>query len=426
MRNIAAIILFIYISLMLVGMKPLGGLETGFDDGGSGFAAFWQAAVGFSLLIAFAFCLLRSRIPFWRQIPLIWWLFLALAIMSIAWSASPVIGAKRVMLLVATILVPLSLGNQLPRRAPLIILAVSVGIVLVVDIAAIPFFPNATHRLGEADEALVGLWKGLHVHKNVAASVAIIGILLGISHLSRNARPRYLVLILLGAVMLNGTESKTSALLLPISLMVMTAAAIGQRYGEIRFTLRLTSQALLLAAIACLIIFWPDIKAVITQKDFATGRGTMWAFMLSYSGSHPLGAGFGSFWAAGPEGPTMNVPDAPWASFVHGHNGYLDTLVTTGWLGLFLSVIAAVIVPLRLALRRLTVHEPEQHFSLGFIFYFIFHNLSESSVFSGTRIEWLTLSMCVIYMMRSQLETKLAAKEEIELARITQSKSSVA
>ncbi len=68
-----------------------------------------------------------------------------------------------------------------------------------------------------------------------------------------------------------------------------------------------------------------------------TGRTIIWDFLHTQIAKSPLvGWGYQSFWLVGPDGPS--VVDAPgWVKDMpNAHNGYLDTMVEMGYVGLLL------------------------------------------------------------------------------------------
>ena len=74
---------------------------------------------------------------------------------------------------------------------------------------------------------------------------------------------------------------------------------------------------------------------LLEDPDEFTGRAAIWAAELRYIADHPLlGAGFGTFTDSGSQSPLHNYVGASWVDAVsHGHNGYLQVLVTIGAVG---------------------------------------------------------------------------------------------
>ena len=88
-----------------------------------------------------------------------------------------------------------------------------------------------------------------------------------------------------------------------------------------------------------------------------TGRTVIWDFANYEIARRPLlGWGYQSFWLAGPGAPS--IVDAPgWVKTMpDGHNGYVDTKLELGYIGLAL-LISFIVTSLH-ALRRMAIRNP--------------------------------------------------------------------
>jgi O-antigen ligase len=132
-----------------------------------------------------------------------------------------------------------------------------------------------------------------------------------------------------------------------------------------------------------------------------TRRTEVWAFVVGEIAKRPLGgAGFGSFWDIDPQ-VQPSLKSGLWFSKAdaftnEAHNGYLDLLATTGFVGLF----GALYVLLRWVWRGLArlreillSPDPDDRWgvpaalSLGvFPFILFVHNFTESSYFTANAI----------------------------------------
>jgi O-antigen ligase len=140
-----------------------------------------------------------------------------------------------------------------------------------------------------------------------------------------------------------------------------------------------------------------------------TERTDVWQFVLSEVAQRPLkGAGFASFWDINPMvQPSLQTdlwfvqPETPTNE---AHNGYLDLLVSTGFVGLTLSVIVLLrwiglgLSLLRQALRSKQSSSRAQLPYLVFLAFFPIliaaHNFLESSYFNTIGL----FSFMVVFM----------------------------
>ena len=120
-----------------------------------------------------------------------------------------------------------------------------------------------------------------------------------------------------------------------------------------------------------------------------TGRTIIWDFVNYEIARKPLlGWGYQSFWNVGPDGPS--VVDAPgWLKLMpSGHNGYLDTIVDLGYVGLVFLVI--FILATVHAIGRVADHDPKRgRFLLSIALYVILTNFIESKWMQGPNRFWL-------------------------------------
>jgi len=101
-----------------------------------------------------------------------------------------------------------------------------------------------------------------------------------------------------------------------------------------------------------------------------------------------FGAGYGSFWGIGPDGPVYDYAKG-WLWELHeGHNGYLDLLATIGVPGLALVIIGTTIVPLGSLLLSQTANGARGALLVGLIFFAAVHNIGESTLFDRDSISW--------------------------------------
>src|SRR5262249_23624571 len=110
-------------------------------------------------------------------------------------------------------------------------------------------------------------------------------------------------------------------------------------------------------------------------------------------GRRPLfGWGYQSFWLVGPDGPS--IVDAPgWIrTMPSAHNGYLDTVLDTGYVGLALFVI--FIFATLHALTRVVDREPARAWLLlSLALFIILTNFIETTWMRGADILWFMFAV---------------------------------
>jgi O-antigen ligase len=120
-----------------------------------------------------------------------------------------------------------------------------------------------------------------------------------------------------------------------------------------------------------------------------SGRTDIWNFASFEIARKPLfGWGYQSFWFVGPGGPS--ITDAPgWIkNMPSAHNGYLDTQLEMGYMGLVL-LVTFIIATLH-ATRRMVDREPERAWLLlTLAVYIILTNVLETTWMRGMEPLWL-------------------------------------
>ncbi len=132
-----------------------------------------------------------------------------------------------------------------------------------------------------------------------------------------------------------------------------------------------------------------DLSLALFQDATFTGRTFIWSFASEMIARRPvLGWGYQSFWLIGPDAPSVVEAPGFVAIMPTGHNGYIDVLLETGWIGLALLtlVILSAFGRMRYFQRK---NFSETWFVLSILCFLIFYNVMESSWFRGFDLAWL-------------------------------------
>lgn len=242
----------------------------------------------------------------------------------------------------------------LPRDADALstVLAVSGFTVVIMCYAGVLLNPGiAIHSADSIEPQHAGLWRGAFSHKNIAGPVMACFSFAGIYLFRRGWRWSGFLLFASAMIFMLHTGSKTTAGLVPLSILVVVMPGlIGMRLGTpLLFALAVTGTALATLGI----VFIEPIKSLAAHylPDLTyTGRTTLWEFAGEMLARHPwLGYGYESFWQTPLLTNQDKAFDSAWdiRSIVHGHNGYLDIAVLMGIPALCAAVYTFLIAPLR-------------------------------------------------------------------------------
>lgn len=320
-----------------------------------------------------------------RAIPWSMALLLAWCLASALWTPESAVAFRRAglqVVIVASVL--LSVETIGPKRA-FDIWRILLGIVLAVNFLSIPLIETARHGAGEVDAALMGNWRGLYGHKNIAGAVCAMTAILFL--FARTGWRNWIgIMVALAAmVFLVMTRSKSSMGFLAVALVAGWLYQLSWRDGLSR-TILVVSIGIFVLALGTLLALVPDMltRSLEDPTQF-TGRAAIWSAELAYIRDHPfLGAGFGTFADSGGLSPLHGYISGAWVESVsHGHSGYLQILVTIGGIGFVLAMTALVIAPLR-RLWPLNFEAGTFKPMLFAIFTFaVLHNFMESDFLEG-------------------------------------------
>ncbi|HEY6578352.1 MAG TPA: O-antigen ligase family protein [Rhizomicrobium sp.] len=395
-----------FLLLIFVTLQPfaprdpvtLAGGESGFT--GAGDAARQGAYLASFLLVAFV----AVRAHGFRALLCVSPPFAALlgwCALSTVWAAAPDVVLRRAALEIVIVLSAAMGVATLGMERSLALTRGVLGLVLLVNWISIPLVNNAIHLPGELDPGLVGDWRGLYFHKNIAGSVSALTAILFFFQ-ALKTRP-----LLNGAFFFAAagftimTASKSSIGLLPAAIAAACVYRFVWRRGIDRAIL--AAGLLLVAVVAGVLVakYTGAISHTLRDPTALTGRTAIWQGEIAFIRDHfLLGAGFGSFADTGAASLLHNyVADAWVQNISHGHNAYLQLLVTIGAVGFALAMLVFLVSPAR-GLWRFDPPSADTRSVLVAIFVFmVLHNFLESDFLEGDDPAWV-LFLLMLAMLR--------------------------
>lgn len=327
-------------------------------------------------------------------------------LVSFVWAIEPGISMRRsigmYIVLQATCIAVQCLGTQKTLRVMyLFLVGVLVASLVSVALSSIPFFSFAVHPADEVDTTLIGAWRGVLPHKNVAGAVMTHASVVFL-HFALNRKKLVDWLLFFGALLfLVGTKSKTSAGLagLILGLGVVYRYVVAQRGGNSAFGMLMLCIVVTIVALG--FADYDKVSDYLSNPDSFSGRVAIWTSLLTYIKSHVwLGSGYGSFWAIGYDSPIYAIATNDFVRAIgHSHSGYFEILLSTGVIGLVLAFFALVIWPL---VRLLQARPRDANlFAMCFSLWLfgILQNLTESQFFSPDKQSWIfvVVGICVVH-----------------------------
>lgn len=384
-------LLLIFVTLKPFAVRDLTLLPAG--DSGSGAANVWRQVSylgAFALIVLSGWRSVGSRM--FQAVPVTLALLLVWCLMTALWAQAPDVALRRAGLEVVIALSAMLGVQAVGAERAMTLLRCVLGIVLLVNFASIALVHQAVHLPDETDKQLIGNWRGLYYHKNIAGAVTAITAILFFFRALDSKRMAHWLLVAGAVIFTIMTRSKTSFGLLPVALSAGLLFRYTRRDSIERWILlALGASAVTVAALAVAV----DLHAIerfLTDPTQLTGRIAIWQGEFAFIRDHPLlGAGFGSFADTGQLSPLYNYVADKWVQGeAHGHNAYLQLCVTIGGVGFALAMLAFVVQPLS-AFRAMDERpELERYAPLFALFVFVvMHNFVESDFLEGDGPAWV-------------------------------------
>lgn len=352
----------------------------------------------YSVLIVVAILVLMTRGFNWpgfvaKNLPLV--LFLTYAMISFLWSDFPYVAFKRwfrdlgnyfMVLLVLSDAYPLEALRTLLRRVSYLLIPLSVVL--------IKYFPEMAKSYG--------VWNGVAEFTGVTTSKNMLGALCLLSGLyffwdvvnrwshrkeGRNKRVLWVDFAFLGMTLwlLSLSNSATSKLCLTLGCMVIYVAH--SRWGQRHATLlkvTIPAGVFLYAVLAFGFNFNAQIASQVGRDPTLTDRTLIWSVVLSEKTNPVLGVGYESFWL----GPRLERIWPQVGAINETHNGYLDTYLTLGIVGLVLLILFLASA-YRRACKYMTTVPELGVLALAVWTILLFYNVTEAAFKGG--LLWTTL-----------------------------------
>ena len=393
--RLAEIAYFAFLLLIFVGLQPFAIRDdtalTGAQAATGAGDALRQLAFA-SIFGTIVFASVREKgYRAFAALPPVLALLLLWCLISSVWSPEPGISFRRAVLEAVIVLSAMMSASALGRARSFEILGLVLAGVLVVNWCSIFVIHQAVHLSGDPEPQLVGDWRGLYFHKNIAGAVAAVSAI--IFFFAAWDRQRWLNIALciaaIGFAVM--TRSKSSLALLPVALAIGTIYRIAWHSTLDRLIVAVLVAIAAGTAAAFLLIDHTAIAHVFSDPSEFTGRAEIWQAELSFIRDHPwLGAGFGSFADTGNLSPLHDYVGGDWVNGVaHGHNAYLQLFVTIGGVGFCLALVGLVIMPLIAFVRENSGRVGEMAMPFAIFVFIVLHNLLESDFLEGDGPAWV-------------------------------------
>ena len=320
-------------------------------------------------------------------------LFFLFTFFSILWSEFPLVAFKRWHKVFGHIIMVLVvLTDAEPRQAFAALLRRSGYVLVPVSVLFLKYYPELGRGFDYWTGAAVNF--GITTNKNALGNICL---MIGLFFLATlfvapkgqrlvTGLDRYIILVFLGFIGWLLVMAETSTGL--VSTVAGASLILGVRFAPIRryLTVFLTTGVLAVGLLLALTDAQETFLQTLGEDSTLTGRTELWEDLKRVPINPLVGVGFESFWL----GERL---DPLWAKYWwqpnQAHNGYFETYLNLGWIGLLLQC-AMIVSAYRIARQQSSVaaaHEDSDsgldralgEFKLAFVLAIVMYNATDAT-----------------------------------------------
>ncbi len=236
-----------------------------------------------------------------------------------------------------------------------------------------------------------GAWKGVYGHKNYLGSMMVLSSLAFLS-LAKDTLLIYRISgLFLSLVFMIFSTSRTSLVLSFILILIIMFYKKFRWRGKVS-VIYIDIGILILGCVSLLVFtYWVEIITGLGRDPTITGRTIIWNIALTRLMERPfLGYGRGAFWAP-KSNYAIEASQAIGTGWVppHGHNGFIDTTLDVGLIGLVLFLFCYFITFARALKLGYASKKPEDTWPLIYLIFLAINNITESCLLYLPNLYWV-------------------------------------
>src|SRR5208283_4379819 len=362
----------------------------------------------FVFLIAAGMVVLTRRQTNWHRVYAAnKWIFIFFAYLgiSVVWADDPFVALKRWVKDVGNIIMVLVMFSEIdPIEAVRTFFARCAYLIIPSSVLVIKYFPNISRSYDRW--TFQAHYVGITTNKNVFGMALFICTLslcwmfldywdAGGLRKDRTTGVLYLFLLVMTAWLLHIAQSSTALVCTVLGVGViwgMRLPAVRAKAGRLGLY---TGVAAFLIVILQVTGLWTWLTAEFAQlvgRDPSFhGRTAIWAALLKQDINPLLGSGYYSFWSVE---RAQNISRQYYYTLNEAHNGYLETYLNSGLIGLFLLIIVLVVAVKRIKGEVLT-GSSYAALCLAFMVTATFYAISEA-IFNRLSLLWFALLLVIM------------------------------
>jgi exopolysaccharide production protein ExoQ len=318
----------------------------------------------------------------------------AMAIISVLWSAAPEVTLRRSIALAGTTVFGFYFASCYSLREQLRLLAWALGIAAFLSLLFVLALPSYGIS---SDPVTLGDWQGVYGHKNALGKAMLLGVVVFFILGASSRRYRWFAWACCGLSFgLVLPSNSVTALIIALTILLLWPIYKALRWSNTAVVPFLILALLVGASMA--IILWVNtgtILSILGRNVTISGRTQLWhAVIDAISERLWLGYGYNGFWL-GWQGGSAQVWLATGQPYDNAQNAILGLWLELGLLG----VVVFVIVLLRSLFRAVNwarfTTTAEGIWPLAFMTFFVLNGLVENVVLGSNSLAWvLFVAIC--------------------------------
>jgi O-antigen ligase len=329
-----------------------------------------------------------------------------LALVSVLWSADPIVTFRRSVALVGTTTFGIYLASRYSFKEQLKLLAWALGIAMLLS----PLFVIVPPHYGiETRNIYAGVWRGIYFSKNSLGTFmslsAVVFLLLAFSK-DRHRWIGWICFSVSFALLILSSAKNPLICLLTVLVLLPIYRILRWHYSlRIPFLVALASFGTVVGTF-CLSNM-ESVLAAMGKDATLTGRTELWYLLFNMGLQHPwLGYGYSGFWL-GWDGPSRLI----WSSLFwqphHAHNGLMQLWLDLGLVGMFLFMLSFIKTSLKAVDWVRSTTTLADFWPLIYLGMFLLRNVSESEILAVNNTMWiLYVAITCSMTLQSEQEKK--------------------
>jgi exopolysaccharide production protein ExoQ len=352
--------------------------------------------------------------------------FFLYCFLAIFWSDYPVVSFKRwIKILGHPIMVLILFTEPDPREALITFMKRCAYVLFPVSVLWIKYFPYLGRKSGDYGEMTN---RGIAGDKNALGAVCLV---LGLCLLwhwlqvmrtekTRSRRDELRLtgfLLLIIGYCLRKAHSSTSTISFLLAALIMVC--LGLRFVNKRQVgLYVLGGAILFALAQVTFDVYGSIVDLTGHGATIEGRGRLWQYLLESNTSPVLGTGFESYWLGDRIDNIWAQPEFRWHP-VQAHNGYLETYVNLGAVGLCM-LVGVILVTFWKCQQQLVRNFEWGRLTMSYLVAILAHNWTEAG-FKGLSVMYFAFFFVAIDYAQRRIDIvprpidTVGLEEELEL-----------